>query len=467
MSVAGTYRGAHDIDGAKKVLSDLIARAFGDDDHWIGDRRAMRLEAPIESVDLLAWLRLQGNMSRGYWAGRDGEFTIAGRGTADVLTAEAETDYEELFTKLRAAIAGVHPNLRYYGGMRFNPRSPADDQWKPFGAYRFVLPRFEVLNRGQQTYLACNAVVDGDTDIAALRDELLDELSAMPFPEESPRIEAPPTVARVDAPDRATWDTQIADALAEIEAQRFQKAVLARRTTFTFDETLDALSLFAPLSERAQRSYCFCFQPRADFAFMGATPERLYKRQGPYVQSEALAATRPRGATPEEDARLAQELLDSDKDQREHAFVADTLEGNLRERCKVIHRDPSPRVLALGHVQHLYTTFDGVLDTTEGVDADLLRTLYPSPAVGGVPRREAVDWIARTEQFDRGWYAGPVGWISADAADFAVGIRSGVVDGKSLSLYAGVGVVAGSQADKEWKETEQKIGQFLAILTQP
>jgi len=465
MTTPHTYGVVQDIDAAKQLLADLVAQAFEQvvkrDDH----HRAIRLEVPIEPVDQLAWLRLQGNRSRGYWADRDGSFKIAGRGTADVITAETETDYDDLIETLRASIAGVHPNLRYYGGMRFSYSSAVDPQWKPFRAYRFVLPRFELVNRGAQTYLACNAVLHPDEDPWILRDELLSELEAMPFPNDNGYVAPSAVVARHDSPNHDEWTTLINRAVNAIRSGEFEKVVLARKTTFSFEDNLDALSLLVPLIETSPRAYHFCFQPRPDFAFMGAAPERIYRRQGRFIESEAVAGTRPRGANDAEDKKLGQDLMHSDKDRREHAYVVNTIRHELEARCKALHEDNTPSLLKLRRVQHLYTAFEGILREAAGIDASLLHSLQPTPAVGGYPRNPAIRFIDKHEPFDRGWYAGAIGWVSHDAAEFAVGIRSGVVDGNTLSLYSGAGIVEGSTPGEEWAEIEQKMSNFLSVIT--
>jgi menaquinone-specific isochorismate synthase len=125
--------------------------------------------------------------------------------------------------------------------------------------------------------------------------------------------------------------------------------------------------------------------------------------------------------------------------------------------------DKDISVLKLHQCQHLRTHIEGILEQ-DNTDADLLRTLHPTPAVGGLPKEGAVRWIAEAEPFDRGWFAGPVGWIGGDSAEFAVGIRSGLVSDTTLSLYAGAGIVPGSEAEQEWAEIENKLSPFVGIL---
>ena len=448
---------------AKQTLAMLIEQAFESAATKSERRRkALRVEVPVEGVEPLAWLEAQGMRSRGYWCSRDRDFELAGVGTADIISAEVECDYEELFDILKAGISSVHPNLRYYGGMRFRQCAPAASKWRPFGAYRFVLPRFEVFTRGAQTYLACNAILDEET--GDLPERILDALRAMPFPgcEEIGAI--PAFFSRLDTPDRSDWSGHIESLLEAFASDGLDKVVLARETVFSFDGTPDPIALLRRLSPTARRSYRFCFQPRADAAFVGVSPERLYKRQDRFVRSEAVAGTRPRGIDQTQDEVLTRELLANEKETREHRYVIDAVRAEFERRCTAVHIDPEASVLQLAECQHLHTRIEGILGDTE-TDADLLRSLHPTPAVGGSPREEALRWIDQAESFDRGWYAGPVGWVGSDSAEFAVGIRSALVHENALSVYAGAGIVAGSNAEAEWAELENKISGFVGVLT--
>ena len=170
-----------------------------------------------------------------------------------------------------------------------------------------------------------------------------------------------------------------------------------------------------------------------------------------------------RGADSIADEALAIELLTSDKDQREHDIVRKSIRQKLHQFVDHLNVDTQASILRLANKQHLRSNVQGTLK--EGVDDGmLLKRLHPTPAVGGYPTDNALPEIARIEPFNRGWYAAPVGWIGADSAQFAVGIRSGLVEGKELSLFSGAGIVRGSDPDAEWREVENKIQDFIGIL---
>ena len=211
-------------------------------------------------------------------------------------------------------------------------------------------------------------------------------------------------------------------------------------------------------------SYHFCFQINSTTAFIGTSPERLYYRHDRLLKTEAIAGTRHRGASIQSDMLLSEELQSSPKDIREHQLVVENLQSILSQLCESVKIDRTAAILKLNKVQHLYTQCQGIL-TPDVTDADILPQLHPTPAVGGVPRTPALKLIQELEPFERGWYAAPVGWVGADDAEFAVAIRSGLIDRDRLLLFAGAGIVTGSQSEEEWIEIENKIRHFTDLFT--
>jgi menaquinone-specific isochorismate synthase len=156
-------------------------------------------------------------------------------------------------------------------------------------------------------------------------------------------------------------------------------------------------------------------------------------------------------------------LLTSGKERREHAFVQQAIQSSLEALCTRVESPDAPSELLLTRGRHLHARLTGTLrpDVTA---VELLDALHPTPAVGGVPGDAALTAIRDQEPFDRGWYAGPVGWVGADAAEFSVAIRSGLVEPTRLALFSGAGIVDGSVPEREWDEIEQKLGDFAAVL---
>ena len=239
--------------------------------------------------------------------------------------------------------------------------------------------------------------------------------------------------------------------------------MLARRAELGFAADLDPTLLAEGLKAATPGCFHFYVEPESGVAFLGASPELLFRRAGRSVQSEAVAGTRPRGASATDDDGLRDALLHSEKDLSEHAYVRVGIEETLGPLCEEIEIEGDVSEMKLARRRHLRSRVRGTL--REGVtDAGLLDALHPTPAVGGHPRGEALGEIRALEPFDRGWYAGPVGWIGAEASEFTVGIRSGLVRGRTLALFSGAGIVAGSVPDEEWAEIEQKIGDFTRMF---
>jgi menaquinone-specific isochorismate synthase len=268
---------------------------------------------------------------------------------------------------------------------------------------------------------------------------------------------------RKDIPDWLTWKGNVMKVLDLFQRGELKKVVLARKSVLTFDEEINPMQLLHLLAVNNFQAFHFYFQLEPSYAFLGITPEQLYKRDGSNVFSEAIAGTRLRGQSEEEDNRLGRDLLKSDKDMREHRWVSDMVQSSLEPLSHSIDVLEKETLLKLSHVQHLYTRFRCLLK--EGVgDGELLARLHPTPAVGGLPRERSFLKIAELEPFNRGWYAGPVGWISQDASEFVVAIRSALANEKTLSLFAGSGIVQGSQPETEWEENENKILNFTRLF---
>ena len=242
--------------------------------------------------------------------------------------------------------------------------------------------------------------------------------------------------------------------------------VLARRTDFRFAEAPDPFLLLHRLRAANPEGFHFAFSPEGGATFLGVSPERLYRREGRRIISEAVAGTRRRGDSEREDQAIGDALLDSEKDRREHRFVADTVGRGLGELCRSYRADPAVSLLKLARLQHLRRGFEGTLRGHVD-DVAIVAALHPTPAVAGNPTAAAVAEIAHREPFSRGWYAGPLGWVGAHGADFTVAIRSGLLSGNRLAVFTGAGIVRGSRPIAEWEELENKLAGFVRVIGAP
>ena len=454
-------------DGVRWVLADRVARALsavGTQAVIGADERVLRLVVPVGAVSPFRWLREQPLFPKLYWSGREERVGVAAVGAADVQEGDASESAEALRKRVASLLVSDHFGARYYGGLRFYPWREPDEEWAAFGAYRFVLPRFELHTGEGDATLVCNLVLPRDADRC---EEILDQVEGLSFPQDAsegaPDGALPVPVSRTDGPDLWGWRANVERALQLFSEGRLGKVVLARRAELGFAADLDPTLLAEGLKAATPGCFHFYVEPESGVAFLGASPELLFRRAGRSVQSEAVAGTRPRGASATDDDGLRDALLHSEKDLSEHAYVRVGIEETLGPLCEEIEIEGDVSEMKLARRRHLRSRVRGTL--REGVtDAGLLDALHPTPAVGGHPRGEALGEIRALEPFDRGWYAGPVGWIGSDACEFAVGIRSGLVRGRTLALFSGAGIVAGSVPDEEWAEIEQKIGDFTRMF---
>ena len=449
--------------GARWLLADRVSRALSDAGlESLADpvERIVRLAVPAGRVDPFRWLSEQRMFPKVYWSGREDRAGVAAVGIADLQEAGASEGAGSL-SKLLASLpdSGVS-GARYYGGARFDPRGQPDEEWAAFGAYRFVLPRFELHAGETETTLVCNLVLPKDMDDAS---KIVQEIEDLSLPEGASGALLPAPMFREDSPDFQGWRENVERALSAFSEGRLGKVVLARRAEFGFCRDLDPTLLLESLKAATPGCFHFYAEPESGTAFLGASPERLFRREGRSVESEAVAGTRPRGVSSAEDEGLREDLLHSAKDRSEHTYVSKGIREALEPLCEELEIEDSVSEMMLARGRHLRSKVRGRL--RDGVtDAELLDAMHPTPAVGGHPRSEALEQIHALEPFDRGWYAGPVGWIGQEASEFAVGIRSGLVRGRTLALFSGAGIVAGSVPDEEWAEIEQKIGDFTGMF---
>lgn len=433
---------------AYRALARALADAFDAPDRGRG---LVRIAVPLVGVEPIDWLAAQSARPALYWRDRDGLRRIAGIGAADRLEvtpgAAPETVVAEAGRRLEAAPEGA----RYFGGLRFDGHAPVRRPWRDFGAGWLILPRFEVIEDAGRQSFVCNVMPGRDRARAVLAE--LDALSDAPC---APPL--PPLARReCDAPALPGWSDAVRAVTGGIaRGEGWRKVVLARRTTLRCAERVSPLGMLRSLAAGTPRCFHFHFDPGGGSAFLGATPEQLFHRVGTTVHSEALAGTRPRGADAAEDRALEAALVNSLKDGQEHGFV----DAHVREALAGVTSDlageDAVSVLKLASVQHLVRRMRGRLREGCG-DAALMAALHPTPAVCGDPPEAAVARIRALEPFDRGWYAGPVGYVGRAESRFAVGIRSAVVDGRSVSLFTGAGVVEGSHPRDEWRELEAKL----------
>ncbi len=423
----------------------------------------IRIQTEWEKTDILNWLGGQNNSRKIYWSDRDKCCEVGGIGMAHRVSGENIDDFSNLFNRLDGFLSNGEQHLKYYGGIRFNYKVDADALWHKFHTFDFIIPEYELLRSKDKYYLAVNIHLKDSDKVEDKIAGLERKLNALSFYAHPMTINFPELDKRLDIPNRKEWSKRIDQVYSMFASGELDKIVLARKSILNFNSALNPIHVVKRLKESNPNAFHFCIQEDDGVSLIGATPERLYKRNQRQIFTEAIAGTRPRGKTAERDSQLKKELLSCEKDLREHRYVVDKIKSVIADTCTEILSDKEVNIIENAHVQHLCYKMQGKLKDNI-TDAYLLRNIHPTPAVGGYPSDIALNKIEKMEKFDRGWYAGPVGWVNHSAAEFAVALRSGLIYGNKLALFAGAGIVDGSKADEEWDEIENKIYNFMQIL---
>ncbi len=425
-------------------------------------RGVLRFEFPTEPINGFVWLHNQKAGRKFYWANRDQSFSMAGIGIADEISSSDFEHIHDIFATMEDNLSSENPLQRYYGGVSFQPQIHSRE-WQAYHSIYFAIPQFEIVNTNDQSIFAFNiALKDITHDYIQ---QVLKNLSTVNFDALTVYRNVPQVLKRIDEPNKEQWHKMFAAIKDNKNALKYDKIVLARKSQFQFDIPIKPEALLKHLADITPNCYHFDLQIEPFRGFIGASPEQLFSLSHRTLTTEAVAGTCPRGTTEEEDNQLAAELLVCEKNSNEHKFVVDQIQSHLNPLCENLTRDTDSSLIKLQNNQHLVTHFKGTIKPDINA-ADVLKTLHPTPAVGGVPYEGISEAIRNIEPFDRGWYAAPIGYVGYENSEFAVGIRSALIEQEMLSLYAGAGVVQGSTEEDEWDEIETKIGNFLKVFSQ-
>lgn len=421
--------------------------------------KVLRLAIPVEMDDLLPWLHHQPFDQKIYWYDARANLEVAGVGEADIITSSEIDTYSDVIQRVRKYSGDKCSKCRYFGGFSFYKETPSNDEWQSFGAYYFILPKFEIIKSIEGTFFNCTVIQPDEYSLI----QLAREIEKIDFSDKKiPHVK--PVIADIMyTPDRDGWYTMIRTALQNMRDTEYDKIVLARKLGMKFRSKINPISVLSKLKKNNHQTVSFCIQPQKDNIFIGATPELLYRRDERKIISEAVAGTRPRGKNAKEDELFSRELLESEKELREHLYVSRSLQRNLADLCNELTSSSEVSILKLAQVQHLFVPFNGVLKSSIS-DGDILEAIHPTPAVGGYPEKSILPIIRQMEPFNRGWYAAPVGWTAADSATFAVAIRSALFNSGKMHLYSGAGIVEGSSPEKEWEELDNKVSHYYKFL---
>lgn len=408
-----------------------------------------------------------------FWSSPRGELTLVGVGQAWALAVGGPRRFARAAAVWRARsanaliesetdIPGTGPLL--LGGFAFDPRRPSTGTWAGYADGLLILPRFLLATTPGVSWLTINAMVRPGHPLGLDTRALRRLRTALADPAAARRTVAANRAISVEDVCSATeWKAVIRSAVERIRRGELEKVVLALAYRVRAGVPFRSARVLGRLGADYPCCYTFAIN-RGDCCFLGASPEQLVRLSRGVVETMCLAGSIGRGATATEDDRLGQALLANAKNRSEHAIVVRGI-GDLLATAGVALDPPGePSLLKLRNIQHLCTPIVGRLQTAPSILA-LVERLHPTPSVGGQPREEALQFIRDYEGLDRGWYAGPVGWVDTRGeGEFAVAIRSALLRGREATVFAGCGIVADSIAELEYAEARLKLRPMLAAL---
>jgi isochorismate synthase len=459
---------------ALDALDGLLAAAPGDRRTLISTTIGLEGGGEVDPSAIAFASRMAGD--RWFcWEQPDREgFAIAGLGSAHEVVSRGEQRFEDVVAACaditRDRISEEPPGQRpgagpvWTGGFSFAPQGGRAPQWSSLPPALMTLPEVAICRAGDEAFLTLSAVARpgerSDTmerlqrRLASLRDESL--------PLVEPRRTGETRIASALPP--GGYERAVEGAVERIRTGELDKVVLAREVVVEAPSAHDEAALYRALRESFPACFCFCAgTPEA--AFIGASPELLVRRNGAVAATVALAGSTRRSADPAVDDHLGEQLLRADKDRREHDIVARRIQRSLRPHAVWVEAAPEPGLVKVANIQHLATPIHAQLAEPRST-VELTGLLHPTPAVGGEPRDDALAVIDELEGMDRGWYAGPVGWMDAtEDGEFCVALRSGLLRDRTAHLYAGAGIVADSDPAAELAETEIKLEALLPLIS--
>ncbi|MGH2781967.1 MAG: isochorismate synthase, partial [Solirubrobacterales bacterium] len=399
---------------------------------------------------------------------------LAGVGTALEVVSRGPDRFEDVARRCAEAMrdrvseepdelpAGAGPV--WTAGFAFDPHGASEPAWSSLPPALAAMPELGFFRSGERACLTAAVAVEAGANPGSVIEGLRGRLASVRAEPLTPPDPHPSGAARIagrHTPER--YERIVSQAVERIEAGELEKVVLSRELAVEAPAAHDPGSLFGALRELFPSCFCFCFgTPEA--AFLGASPELLIRRSGAVAATVALAGTTARSADPAVDDHLGETMLRSPKVREEHGIVVNRIQRALRPFAVWVQTEEEPAVVRIANLQHLATPIRAQLAEARSA-IELAGMLHPTPAVGGEPREPALELIGELERIDRGWYAGPLGWMdAAEDGEFCVGLRSALLRDRDAHLYAGNGIVAGSRPADELAETELKFGALLPLL---
>ncbi|HZG61712.1 MAG TPA: isochorismate synthase [Anoxybacillus sp.] len=421
-----------------------------------------------DSVDPLHFFHLGEEFSLGhrfFWSDPANEAVYVGLGCIYSIEVwqhenrfmEVERQWKRFIEQVLFEQKGRGPLL--FGGFSFDPLKAKTERWVNFPEAKMIIPMMVLsIVKGESSITITIPAKNNEEELQRIEQmlALLQQETIVPYEHNA-------TCVKMFEIEKDEWLTAVTKATSDIRNGELGKVVLAREARLLFEKRINPTIVLKRLREQQPFSYIFAFESGSD-CFLGASPEQLVKKDDDMCYSTCLAGSIRRGKTLKEDEELGNWLLQDSKNLYEHRFVVDMIKEAMLEVCDEVIIPDQPSLLKMRDIQHLYTPVKGFSRQPISL-LSLVERLHPTPALGGTPRSKALQKIREIEPLDRGWYASPIGWLDAKGnGEFAVAIRSGLLQGNEASIFAGCGIVGDSDPLSEYEETKVKFKPMLSAL---
>ncbi|ACK73111.1 isochorismate synthase [Gloeothece citriformis PCC 7424] len=458
------------IQDEKELYRFLLSCQEKSIDH--GKSQIVSFSQKINLIDPLAVLEeiIQPNLLYCYWENRRKDEAILGYGVTKSLTLDSPHRFSQSQEFIENSLnhtlrVGEVFNGEPYWFCSFTFFESELNQNTPFPAATIFLPQIQIIKKQQQCILVVNCSINPKINLKLLLEQINYNTQFINRSRLKDSIDSSEKSSKNLAEFYPSYNfkSAVASALKSIESHQFSKLVLAHAIDVIAAQKFPIVASLNNLRKQYPDCYTFSLSNGKGHHFIGASPERLISIENQQLVTDALAGSAPRGKTPQEDHNIAQTLLRNEKERREHQAVSEFISQRLFKLGLAPHCSPL-KLLKLSNIQHLWTPIYAHLKP-QIHPLQIVAQLHPTPAVAGVPTDIACEQIRQYETFDRGLYAAPLGWIDFQGnSEFIVGIRSALIQDNIARLYAGAGIVSGSDPDKELAEIQLKFQALMKAL---
>ncbi|MDP4172714.1 MAG: isochorismate synthase [Bacteroidota bacterium] len=411
-----------------------------------------------------------------YWEKPSERFFIAALGDLLSITEPGIGRFALIEKKIRQLKANFINNWNdfgqvsfplFVGAMKFSSEGEKG-LWENYYDSNWFIPHILITGKDLEIKIIYNFLISPKASQEKLISDFnyrISQLSKMAKKTSEQTNTLPPvsSISGNSQKDKKKWMEAVKKAINEIEFDKVKKVVLSRKVEIELKWEPDISHIIEHLHQKYPECYLFLFHSGKS-SFFGASPEKLIKLSSGWIEADALAGSAPRGNDETEDLKYAKDLQNSIKDLIEHAAVKDYIIKQFSSLADEVYYEESPKIKKLNNIQHLWTPVKAKLKSVQKM-FPILENLHPTPAVCGIPKTEALDTIKKLEDYPRGLYSGIIGWFNFDAeAEFSVAIRSALLKGKKLFIFAGGGIVDGSNPAIEFQETELKLKPIFSLF---